>query len=171
MRYDDGMKLSPPLRKLTLTLHVVLSLGWLGAVVAYVSLAITGVTGTDVERVRGAFLSMELVGWRVIVPLSVAGLASGLVMSATTEWGFFRHYWVIAKLAMTAVGTGILLAHMPRVSEMARMAERALPLADASMLPKQLLLHAAGGLVLLVVIATISVFKPWGKTRWFAASS
>ena len=163
------MKLSPPLRKLTLTLHIVLSLGWLGAVIAYVSVAITGVTATDVENVRGAFLSMELIGWRVIVPLSIAGLASGLVMSATTEWGLFRHYWVIAKLAMTAVGTGILLAHMPRVSEMARMAEHALPLADANMLPKQLLLHAVGGLLLLVVIATISVFKPWGKTRWFAS--
>lgn len=159
-------------KKLTLTLHVVLSLGWLGAVVAYVALAITGVSGTDVEKVRAAFLSMELVGWRVIVPLSIGGLASGLLMSATTQWGFFRHYWVIAKLAMTAVGTGILLAHMPRVSEMARIAEHAvpsLPLADASMLPKQLLLHAAGGLVLLVVIATISVFKPWGKTPWFRA--
>lgn len=165
------MKLSPRLRKLTLLVHVVMSLGWLGAVIAYVSLAVTGVTGTNVDKVRGAFLSMELVGWRVIVPLSIAGLASGLVMSATTEWGFFRHYWVIAKLAMTAVGTGILLAHMPRVSEMARVAERALPIADANMLPKQLLLHATGGLVLLVVIATISVFKPWGKTRWFASDA
>jgi hypothetical protein len=163
--YNGGMKLSSPLRKLALTMHVVLSLGWLGAVIAYVALAITGVSGTEINEVRAAFVSMELIGWRVIVPLSIGGLASGLVMSATTEWGFFRHYWVIAKLVMTAVGTGILLAHMPRVSEMAR----TVTLPDASMLPKQLLLHAVGGLVLLLAIASISVFKPWGKTPWFHA--
>jgi magnesium-transporting ATPase (P-type) len=32
--------------------------------------------------------------------------------------------------------------------------------------PTQLVVHATGGVILLVAIATISVFKPWGKTRF-----
>lgn len=161
--------LSPFLRKSGLAAHVLLSVGWIGAVVAYLSLAFTGITAEDRDVVRGAYLSMELIGWRVIVPLSLAGLVSGLVLSLATEWGLLRHYWIVVKLAMTTVGTAILLAHMPRVSEMAEIVRRpdfALPVVDGGTLQTALLVHAAGGLALLTGIVLVSVFKPWGKTLW-----
>ena len=83
------MSMRPRLRKFTLTAHVTFSVGWLGAVVAYLALAIAGLTRQDAQVVRAAFLSMELIGWFVIVPLSLAALFTGLVQSLGTEWGLF----------------------------------------------------------------------------------
>ena len=83
------MSMTPRLRKFTLTAHVTFSVGWLGAVVACLALAIAGLTRQDAQVVRAAFLSMELIGWFVIVPLSLAALFTGLVQSLGTEWGLF----------------------------------------------------------------------------------
>ena len=55
---------------------------------------------------------MELTGWYVIVPLCLASLVTGLVMSLGTRWGLFRHYWVLAKLLITIVAMLILFAYM-----------------------------------------------------------
>ena len=45
----------------------------------------------DAQMVRAAYLSMELIGWFVIVPFSLAALLTGLVQSLGTPWGLFRH--------------------------------------------------------------------------------
>jgi hypothetical protein len=65
--------MTPRLRKFALTAHVTSSVGWLGAVVAYPALAITGLTSPDAQRVQAVYLAMELIGWYVIVPLRLAG--------------------------------------------------------------------------------------------------
>lgn len=159
--------MTPRARKLALTSHVTFSLGWLGAVVAYLAVAITGLTSVDVELVRGTYLSMQVIIWFVIVPCAIAAFASGLVQSLATEWGLFRHYWIVAKLALTVLGTAILLLHGPRVSEMAvRAAESAMATGDHRQHRIALVIHAVGGLVLLLAMTTLSVFKPWGKTRY-----
>ncbi|WP_251016554.1 hypothetical protein [Streptomyces sp. ISL-99] len=44
----------PRLRKLALTLHVTSSVGWLGAVAAFLALAVTGLTSSTPQTVRGA---------------------------------------------------------------------------------------------------------------------
>ena len=75
------MALTPRLRKLALTAHVTSSVGWLGAVVAFLALSVAGLTSQDPQTVQGAYLVMELTGWVVLVPLSLASLATGLVCS------------------------------------------------------------------------------------------
>lgn len=44
--------MKPSLRKFALTAHITLSVGWLGAVVAYFALAIVGLTSHDTQTVR-----------------------------------------------------------------------------------------------------------------------
>ena len=56
------MTMTPRLRKLTLTAHVVFSVGWLGAIVPYLALAIAGLASHDVQMARAVFLSMEVIG-------------------------------------------------------------------------------------------------------------
>lgn len=151
------------LRKLLLTAHVTVSVGWLGAAVAYIALAITGVTG-DAEQARAAYLSLKWIGWFVIVPASLASLLTGLVQSLATEWGLFRHYWVSAKFLLTSIATLVLLGHMPAVNRMSSMASAsAWSRADVGVLPIQLVVHAAGGIAVLLTIIALSVFKPWGR--------
>lgn len=140
------------LRKFALTAHVTFSVGWLGAVVAYLALAIAGLTSQDAQAVRSAFLAMELIGWFVIVPLSLASLLTGLVQALGTDWGLFRHYWILVKLVLTVGATTILLLHMPSVSRMkSAVAE---------------VIHSGGGLLVLLAATTLSVYKPWGRTRY-----
>jgi hypothetical protein len=55
--------MSPPLRKSFLLVHVTASVGWLGAVVTYLVLALVAVLGSDPTRSRAAYLSLEIVGW------------------------------------------------------------------------------------------------------------
>ncbi|UXY25308.1 hypothetical protein [Streptomyces sp. HUAS TT20] len=114
----------PALRRLALTAHVTSSVGWLGSVAAFLVLAVVGLTGEDAQRVRGAYLAMEVTGWYVIVPLAFAALLTGLVQSLGTTWGLFRHYWVLAKLALTALATLLLLLHMRVAEQVAHTAAR-----------------------------------------------
>lgn len=100
------MTMTPRLRKFALTAHITFSVGWLGAVVPYLALAIVGLTSHDAQMVRAAYLSMELIGWFVIVPLSLAALLSGLVQSLGTPWGLFRHWWIVVKFLLTTGATG-----------------------------------------------------------------
>src|SRR5882757_1811341 len=99
------MTMTPSLRKFTLTAHVISSVGWLGAVAGFLALAIAGLSCQDAQMVRAAYLAMKLTAWFVIVPLAFASLLTGIVQSLGTEWGLFRHYWVLTKLAITLLAT------------------------------------------------------------------
>ena len=152
------------LRKLALTVHLLSSVGWIGAVIAYLALGVSAVTSVDAEKVRGAWIAMELTGWYVIVPLAVAALLTGLVISLGTSWGLFRHYWVVISLALTTLSTVILLLHMPTVSALAEAAR----MADIDHL-RTLggdLFHAGGGLLVLLVVMVLNVYKPRGLTPY-----
>jgi hypothetical protein len=154
-------------RKLALTAHVITSVGWLGAVAAFLALAITGLTNHDPQHVRAAYVAMELTGWLVIVPLSVASLLTGIVQSLGTVWGLFRHWWVIVKLCLTVLATAVLLVHMQPVSDVAELAAATtLSSADLRGLRTQLLFDAAAGLLVLLVTTALSVFKPRGVTAY-----
>lgn len=161
------MKMTPSIRKFALTAHVVFSVGWLGAVLAYMPLAIMGLTSTDAQTVRASYLSMESIAWFVIVPLCFAALLTGLVQSLGTEWGLFRHYWVVLKFLLTVTATIILLLHMPTITRVSRMAaEMKLPIASFGEVQRQLVIHATGGLLVLLAATVLSIYKPWGLTPY-----
>lgn len=156
--------MSPPVRKLALTAHLVSSLGWLGAALAYVGLGIAAVGGRDVATVRAAWTAMELVGWYVIVPLALAAPATGLVMSLGTGWGLFRHYWVLISFVLTLFATGVTVVHMPDVSALAALAREAEG-AELARLGGDLF-HPGVGVLVLLVITVLNVYKPRGVTRF-----
>jgi hypothetical protein len=155
------------LRKLVLTAHVTFSVGWLGAVAAFLVLAIAGLTSQDIQIVRSAYLAMDLTARFVIVPLAFASLVSGLIRSLGTTWGLFRHYWVLVKLLLTTFATIVLLEKVPLIDSAARLAAEAkLSNAGLRAAGSPLAIHGAGGLFVLLVITTISVYKPWGLTLY-----
>ncbi len=156
------MTLTPGLRKFVLTAHLVSSVGWIGAVVAYLALVVAALTSQDAQTVRAAFLAMGLL-YFVLVPLALASLLTGIVQSLGTTWGLFRHYWVIFKLLLTVLATFVLLLHMPTVSSLAAVAAR-----DSADLPGAggELLHAGVGLLVLLTTAILGVYKPRGVTGY-----
>jgi hypothetical protein len=150
------------LRKFTLTTHVTVSVGWLGAVAAYLAPAVTGVASEDAQMLRAAYSAMDWIARFAIVPLSLAALITGLVQSLGTEWGLFRYYWIVVKFVLTIAAVVVLLLHLPTVS---RVAEMTLLSADPGTLRVQVLVHALGGLLVLLTATVLSVYKPWGRIR------
>jgi hypothetical protein len=162
------MALTPRLRKLALTAHVTASVGWLGAVIAFLALSVTGLTSQDPQTVRGAYLVMELTAWAVLVPLSLASLLTGLISSLGSTWGLFRHYWVLFKLAINLVATIVLLLYMQTLAYLADVAaETPLPSSELHGLrDPSPTLHAAAALLLLLAATTLAIYKPRGMTRY-----
>lgn len=155
------------LRKFNLTAHVVFSVGWLGAVIPYAVLAVAGLRSEDIEFIRSTYATLNFIGWFSIVPLCIVAVLSGLIQSWTTEWGFFKHYWVVAKLLLSAIATAILMIHMRTVSRMAALVSIGTTSSpDFEKLRVQLVIHAIGGLLVLVFITGISIYKPWGRTKF-----
>jgi hypothetical protein len=158
------MILTPPLRKFVLAVHITCSIGWIGAVVAYLVLGLSAVTSSDALTVRAAWIAMELTGWFAIVPLALAALLTGLIISLSTAWGLFRHYWVLISLGLTVLSTVVLLLHMPTVSAMTDMIRAA----DGAHLDGHGgdLFHPSVGLLVLLVITVLNIYKPRGVTPY-----
>ena len=159
--------MTPGLRKCTLTAHVTTSLGWFGAVLAFLVLAIVGMTSQDAQLVRSVYLAMDVITWSVIVPLAFASLFTGIVSSLGTRWGLFRYYWIVVKLVMTILATLILLVHTKPMDLLAAIAVKATALsAYPSGAERQMLIASAGALVVLLVLTALSYYKPRGMTRY-----
>ncbi len=161
------MTMSPRLRKFALTAHVVSSVGWLGAVAGTLALGLAALTSEDAQMVRAAYLGMEWTGWPLLVPLAIASLFTGLVQSLGTTWGLFRHYWVLAKLVINLFAILVLLLYTQTLGAFADVAaETQLSGGDIGALRSpSAVIHASGALLLLLVAATLSVYKPRGLTR------
>jgi hypothetical protein len=153
------------LRKLNLTAHIAFSVGWLGSVAAFLVLGVAGLTSGNAEIIRGAYLSMNLIGQFMIVPLSLATLVTGLVQSLGTPWGLFRHYWVFGKFVLSIGATILLLLHQfTAVVRAARCVSATAVgnLPEVGPLAVQLVADSGLAILVLLVATTLSVYKPWG---------
>lgn len=159
------MTLPPGPRKLALSLHIASSVGWLGAVVVFLVLAVIAVTNTNQQTVRGVYLVMEPAAWATLVPLALATLVTGVVQSLGTPWGLVRHYWVLFKLAITLVWTVVLLSYLSTFAYLADVAGD--PRADLAVVASPSpAIHGDAALVGLLAALALSVFKPQGMTRY-----
>ncbi|WP_372783305.1 hypothetical protein [Phenylobacterium sp.] len=159
------MTLAPNLRKLALTAHIIASVGWLGAIAAFVALAIAGVASREPERVRAAYLALGLVYDWVVVPFGIASALSGLASSLGTDWGLVRHYWVLVKVLMTVPLTLLLLLHTQPVDQLAAAAAaQMLSATEALGLRTQLLGYSIAAILALIVATALSIYKPRGRT-------
>jgi hypothetical protein len=158
--------MSASLRKLGLTAHVLASVGWLGAVAAFLALAIVGLTSGNGPKAIAAYLAMDGITRSVIVPFCVASLITGIIQSLGTPWGLVRYYWVLLKLGLTVSGTVGLLLHTQAIRYAAGMAATGSFGADADQVRVQLVLTAGAAIVLLFVATVLSVYKPRGLTPY-----
>ena len=162
------MIFSPWWRKLVLTAHVTTSVGFIGAVAAFLALALLGATAADALMVRSAYIAMQAITWAVILPLAAAALGIGILASLGTQWGLVRHYWVIFKLALTLIAIVVLLLQLRVINALAAAAL----IGDLSTLAQgraAMIVHSLGGTLVLVAVTILSVYKPRGMTSAAAA--
>jgi hypothetical protein len=161
------MMMPPGLRRLTFTTHITSSVGWIGAVLVFLALAVIAITSEDEGTVRGAYLVMAPAAWFVLVPLAHASLLSGIALSLGTAWGLFRHYWVVLKLLITVFATVIVLIYMGTFRQMAWVA--ADPVVDLEVVRNASpIVHSILALILLIAATVLGVYKPFGMTLYGA---
>jgi len=157
--------MAPGPRKVALTIHVASSVGWSGAIVAFIGLVLLGLTTPDAATVRGVYLVMEPTAWTVLLPLAVVSLITGIVQALGTTWGLLRHYWVLTKLAITAFATAFLLIYTKTFAAMAVVAADPDAALETVRNPSPGV-HGILALLLVLTATVLSIFKPRGLTRY-----
>ena len=139
-------------RTLLVWLHVVTSVGWLSQAVALLALLLYGMKTSDLN----AFRMARVLDHQVLAFMGAASAFTGMMLSATTPWGYFRHWWVTAKFVITVgqlyVGIFILSDNLGAAAE--GHVTPWLPFGTACMISA------------FSFQAWLSVAKPWGRTPW-----
>ncbi|WP_051569923.1 hypothetical protein [Cryptosporangium arvum] len=154
-------RLSPRTRKVALTVHVGLSVGWLGLAMAMTVLAVVGLTTSDDVLRHDVYRIMHLFDLVIVIPVVVLTILSGLVVSLFTRWGLFRHWWVLIKFVLAlAVPMVAGVQHLWIAELIDRTA------ADPTAVGVRLLVCFALYDVVLWTATALSVFKPGRTTPW-----
>jgi hypothetical protein len=158
--------MTPGVRKLALSAHLTFSIGWIGAVAAYVIFDVTVATSQDAELLRAAWIAMGTITSRAIVPLALCSLLSGIVMAVGTRWGLFRHWWVLVSLMLTVFATAVLLSESGYIDRAAAVAADPATSEHALRGLSGTLPHSIGGMAVLLIIQVLNIYKPRGLTRY-----
>jgi hypothetical protein len=139
-------------RTLLVWLHVVTSVGWLSQAVALLALVLYGMKSGDLN----AFKMARYLDHEVLAIMANTSAFSGFMLSATTPWGYFRHWWVLAKFVITVsqlyIGIFILSGNLQEAVNGHVTAW--MPVGTALMISA------------IAFQAWLSVAKPWGRTPW-----
>lgn len=158
-RPSPGFRLRGKTYKAALTLHILTSVGWFGVAVAVAFGGLAAASTSDAALARALYRFMELAPW-LSIPVGVAAFASGVLVSLGTVWGLFRHWWVVAKIAI-AIAVIVTDAFVVR-----SVAHDALVTGT----PESALYGSTIAHVAVLAIATVlSVFKPKARTPWSPA--
>ncbi|MGJ7906857.1 hypothetical protein ACOQFL_10280 [Actinopolyspora sp. H202] len=148
-------------RNLLVWMHVLTSVGWMSQALALAALLTFGLSTADPAARLSAVTMAEVLDEHLLLYMANASAFTGLMLSALTPWGYFRHWWVLTKFAITIVQlyAGIFVLS-PNLQAAVRAAEqgRALPTSVA-----------VGALLMASAMAFqtwASVAKPWGRTPW-----
>jgi hypothetical protein len=170
VRAQQRGRLSPRWRKLLLTVHVGISVGLIGADLSVITLGITALASSNPELIRAAYLVMEILAGRVMLPLAAGALLSGILIGLATPWGLARYYWVLSKLVLTVAAlTALVFVLRPRLDQAAAVALSAMPadLAAAGIGPLGVaaVIGPSGALLALLINTILAYYKPWGQVK------
>ncbi|HEX6444096.1 MAG TPA: hypothetical protein VF053_03335 [Streptosporangiales bacterium] len=155
-------RLPAPVRRAVLVLHVVVSAALLGELWGLVVLNLTATLTAETELAHSAYRLMEQLIFEGGAPLSLTGLATGVVLALSSPWGLLRNYWVFAKLLLlVGVILGGVLFFTP-----ADLADATRDGAAPAARQWQQVAVVASGVVMLVVATALSVLKPRGRLPW-----
>ncbi|MFG3554869.1 hypothetical protein ACGGAQ_10785 [Micromonospora sp. NPDC047557] len=149
-------RISPTTRKALLTLHIITSVGWLGADLVLLTLGIAAQRGADPAVV---YPVAGLVGTVLFAPLSVLVWLVGVASALLTPWGLVRYRWVLVKLVITTVMVGLVLFLLTPNLRHASALGAALPARDRA----DLVIAPAVSTSLMIIATVLSTYKPWGR--------
>ena len=161
--------LSRPWRRTVLALHVLCGVGWMGLDLGLLVLVLTGLTADDGATVAAAYTAARLVIPVVVPVLAVGMLGTGVLLGLGTKWQLTRWTWVLTKLVIGLVLTTLVfVALLPgALSIHSDLAGTATEVRDAvGRAGQDLLYPPIVSFTALGFALVLSIWKPWGRTRW-----
>jgi len=164
------MKLNPSQTKWLKCFHLLAAAGWIGGAISLMLLHFLRFQGDAIGDVlHGIDRASHMIDMGVVVLLGALGcFLTGLLYSLLTNWGFFRHKWLIVKWVITVFcilsGTFFLGPWETGMNDISRQLGGAALLDDRYL--SYMYLNFWFGMVqvlLLVSAMFISVFKPWRR--------
>ena len=151
-----------------ISLHVVFAAMWFGTALSMIAIALMNWNTANGDELYAINSVMKLLDDVVIIPSAFFSLLSGALICWLTIWGFFKHYWVIAKWVgtVTLIVTGSIWLGpwtnaMTAISAEDRLQALQNPLYVFDQ--KGVLIGAIIQTSCLLFIIAISFVKPWGK--------
>lgn len=145
-------------KHLMVWLHVISSVGW--CAMAVVQLVLLGrVLGMDPHDQLVTLETSLLLENEILDPLGISTAYTGLMLSALTPWGYFRHWWVTVKFWLTLVA--ILLGSIYLGKTLERVVEASKAGESWSVTP--MFIGTGWTLATLALMVWISIEKPWGR--------
>jgi hypothetical protein len=142
--------------KLALTAHILGSVGWFGVAVfvlfAFVASQVTG----DGTLSNALLRTVETSPW-LSIPVGLLAAATGVLLSLGTKWGLVRHWWVVAKIAISII---VIVTDAFVLGRAAH--DHLAGITSPGDLYGPTIAHAA----VLEVATLLSVLKPKGRTPW-----
>lgn len=149
---------------------------WLGTAVCIIVIALSNRSTMNGDALYAVNAVIKLLDDFVIIPAAILSLITGGLLSWLTIWGFFKHYWVIAKWIATVTlivfGTfwlGPWANAMTSISDAERLQAWQNPLYVFD--GKAVLLGASIQAFCLLSVIAVSVLKPWGRRKVEASDS
>ena len=125
-----------------------------------------GISSVGGADPRTIYPAAHLVSAWLVAPLAVLALGTGLLLGLLTPWGVLRYWWVTSKLALTAVLTGVVLfVLVPRLGAAAAAVTGPAPRVLASGERLPLVVAPAVASTLLVLNVVLAIFKPGWRLR------
>jgi hypothetical protein len=129
-------------------------------------LIFTAVARDDPATRALSYRALEVVAVGPLLACGLVCLLTGIVLGFGSRWGLVRYWWVVVKLVLNLVLTGlVLVALAPEVAahaDQARRFEAGLP---ALLEVGQLIFPPIVSPATLLVAVVLAVFKPWGRIR------
>jgi uncharacterized membrane protein len=159
---------SPTVRKSLKFLHIVFSMSWFGGSLSLLVLLFFIPRPDSATALVLQHITFNRVATTIVATASVLSLITGLLLCWKSNWGFFRHWWVIVKLFVTIVVIAFcIIVSGPAAEELIELS-RTLgmeALHNEFYLNKKILIAIVQPTIsaLLIFFAYLSVFKPWSK--------
>ncbi|MGW4945384.1 hypothetical protein ACWEOZ_27770 [Actinoplanes sp. NPDC004185] len=159
-------RLGPAPRRFFLTLHVGVSVAWLGLSLSMTALSLIGLSADDPALRHHAYRVMHIFDLGLVIPIVLLSLLSGLVVALFTKWGLTRHWWVLTKFVIAL--SIPLAAGFAQERWITDLIERtaADPAARTGGPGMRLVVCMIVYVVLLAGATTLSVYKSGGMTPW-----
>lgn len=157
-------KLKPKGIKTLKSLHLLFVMMWVMGVVVMGIVYFTNPKSGD--ELHNALLTMRIVDDFLVIPGAMLTIITGIIYGQFTNWGFFKHRWIIVKwivsILIIIIGTFVLNPWLELCLEITtNQRDIAINNANISNYFPLISISAAAQSLALIFLVIISVFKPW----------